>query len=316
MRCIKPSVMLRQWQRLPVSTSDRCARCPIRRRRRRPLLRASMPAYPLRKRARYHSRWDLNRPAHRSPSSTHWNQGRQAPDSLIKPGAPKSRQTRATIWTGVDPTKRVRRSFLRRQFFAPSAGLEPALTAPEADALSAELRGRSGRSARKSRSTVSRPTTLLTPDCPLYMPGLAGPDRPAHTRARPRRILAATMSIRDQLALPVSTACPRWPSGTVSTSRSTRTPSTWSARPGASTGTGRPISPWSRPSRPAAKPRDLAASLVEVLEARPPVTCHVDRGGRPGVRQLPPRRRLAARRPGRGSRPGRGGLCPSRRRPR
>ena len=111
------------------------------------------------------------------------------------------------------------------------------------------------------------------------------------------------MSTRDQLAEAVSRAVatvaerdgarPRGRSGRRSIS---------SARPAGSTATGRPTSPWSRPSGPGPTPGPWPPSLVEALDGRPARPRRLDRDRRPGLHQLPARRRLAARRPGRAAR--------------
>ena len=182
-------------------------------------------------------------------------------------------------------------------------------TAPEADALSAELRGRAT-AGRPGRPGPAVPRTEA--NC-----SAAAVDRtPGQTAAAPRRrILAATCPPETTWPRPSARPSPPWPSGTGSTSRPTRPRSISSARPGGSTATGRPTSPWSWPSGPGPTPGPWPTSLVEALEADPPPTPR-HRGRRAGLHQLPAGRRVAARRPGRAAGPGRGGLRPSRRRPR
>ncbi len=68
--------------------------------------------------------------------------------------------------------------------------------------------------------------------------------------------------------------------------------------------------------RAGTNPRALATAVVDVLERSLPVPRDLRRGRRSRLRQLPARRRLAARGAGRRARPGRGRLRPARHRPR
>ena len=196
------------------------------------------------------------------------------------------------------------------KFLAPSAGLEPAHTAPEADALSAELRGRAtgGKPVAHDRSFPSRSANCSA----------TGPARdPGHTAGDPATTYPRiTMSTRDHLAQAVST-------------RRRHRGRTGRARPRGRSRLGPPRAPGPPRARglvdqrrhghrqagrdQPAGPGHLAGGGAR---RRPARSHRLHRDRRPRLHQLPSGRRMAPRRPVRAARRRGGGLRPARRGPR
>ncbi len=152
----------------------------------------------------------------------------------------------------------------------------------------------------------------------VVRPVRACPERPRGLAATgpPRRILAAPCPSVTTSPKPSAAPSPPSPPADGLDLAADPASSTSSARPVASTATGPPTWPWCAAKRAGTNPRALATVPGGGPEGRSAPPRDLDRDRRSGIRQLPPRRRLAARRPGRGARPGRGRVRPARRRPR